>query len=302
MSSMNLCPPLKRAKSILPNQQVPDFELPPLTESESLGMLQKDFEYVPRLLDSNELQPIKEYACTSLGEDPSSKYFITRTKSIAFVLVIGDNVYPLERNYFVQNSAYNDFSGGYRRYYSTISNDLLQSSLKRSILDFASYWRIPDRSIVLIQLQCSTIDPPEASTSSEAKTYAETKNDVTGQGIHTDGSDRAMLLCCERDNVRGAENSFHASLAGDKPLCPPRALAEGDALYFKDNALFHHVSDAFPADPARPMRRTMLLMHYPGDIYLDGGRNPRNALPTRAASVVLRAKPDPDETREAATR
>ena len=278
---MNLAsPPLKKMKHSLPDQQIPDFELP--SGSKLLGILQPDFEYVPRLLDTSEIRPIKEYARNSLGDDPSSKHFISRGKSIAFVLLVGDNVYPLERNYFVQSSSYNDFSGGYRRYYSTITNELIQSSLKRSILDFASYWRIPDRSIVLVQLQRSTIEPRAREP------RAEGKNDVTGQGIHTDGSDRAMLLCCERDNVLGAENSFHASLAGDRPLCSPRALAEGDVLYFKDNALFHHVSDAFPADPDRGMSRTMLLIHYPGEIYLDGSRNPSNSLPTNAASVVLR--------------
>ena len=278
-------PAPKKAKRMLPDQLVPDFEL-----KQALHPEQPDFEYFPSLMNSNEIQSIQAYASKSLGNDPSSKHFISRTKSIAFVLLDGDNIYPLERSYFIQNSSYNDFSGGLRRYYSTINDQLLQCSLKRSILHFAKYWRVPNRSIMLVQLQRSTIDPAEPNGHDAKKSYVEGQNDVTGQGIHTDGSDRAMILCCERDNVKGAENSFHGSLSGDSPLCEPRALAAGDALLFKDNAIFHHVSDAFPVDPSKGMHRTMLLIHYPGEIYLDGAANPANRLPTRPAAIVLRAQ------------
>lgn len=282
-----VAPPVKKCKHDLRDQSIPDFELLLAPQAPD----RPEFEYFPSLLTTNEVQPIQEYASTSLGDDPSSKFFICRKKAIAFVLLVGDSIYPLQRDFFVQNSSYNDFSGGYRRYYTTIPDDILQSSLKGSILHFAKYWGIPDRSIVLVQVQRSTIDPSDTTDEAEGeRQYAQGRNDVTGQGIHTDGSDRAMILCCERANVLGAENSFHASLAGDKPLCSPRALEPGDAFLFKDNALFHHVTDAFPVDPARPMLRTMLLMHYPGEIYLDGARNPTNALPTRQSHIVLRAQ------------
>ena len=277
-------PPSKKAKYNLSDQHLPNFEL-----LQELLPEQPDFEFFPNVMPSNEVQSVMEYASTSLGEDPSSKYFISRSKSIAFVLLVGDNIYPLQRNYFIQNSSYNDFSGGYRRYYSTIPDNVIQSSLKRSILHFARYWRVPDRSILLVQLQRSSIHPSEVHDKEE-KVFAQGQNDVTGQGIHTDGSDRAMILCCERENVLGAENCFHGSLAGDKPLCEPLALAAGDALYFRDNAIFHHVSDAFPADPAKNMHRTMLLIHYPGEIYLEGDKNAANSLTTRASSVILRAQ------------
>ena len=295
-------PPTKKVKHGLRDQTLPDFEL--LSEASCLvDRVRPEFEYIPQMLTANEVDSIQGYASASLGDDPSSKHFICRKKSIAFVLLVGGSVYPLQRDYFVQNASYNDFSGGLRRYYTTIPDDVLQSSLKGPILRFAEYWGIPDRSVVLVQLQSSIIDPSDATESGpedDAKRFAHGRNDVTGQGIHTDGADRAMLLCCERANVLGAENSFHASLDGARPLCAPRALAPGDALLFKDNALFHHVSDAFPADPARPMSRTMLLMHYPGEIYLDGARNPANVLPARPSPIVLRARADRGDPRSGA--
>ena len=117
-------PPSKKAKYNLSDQHLPNFEL-----LQELLPEQPDFEFFPNVMPSNEVQSVMEYASTSLGEDPSSKYFISRTKSIAFVLLVGDNIYPLQRNYFIQNSSYNDFSGGYRRYYSTIPDNVIQSSL-----------------------------------------------------------------------------------------------------------------------------------------------------------------------------
>ena len=68
---------------------------------------------------------------------------------------------------------------------------------------------------------------------------------MTGQGIHTDGADRAMLVCLHRgDKIEGAENVFHASLDGMEPLCEELPLQNREGLYFKDNSLYHTVTRA----------------------------------------------------------
>ena len=63
--------------------------------------------------------------------------------------------------------------------------------------------------------------------------------DITGQGIHTDGSEWGFIACIDRWNVGGAETVLHKRLDGSKPLCKPRTLEAGDMLLFKDNKVYH---------------------------------------------------------------
>ena len=140
------------------------------------------------------------------------------------------------------------------------------------ILHFIQYHALPINTTILVQLQSSII----RSNSS--------KGDVTGQGIHTDGADDAMLVCVERDDVIGAENEFHAALDGIKPLTKPTILEAGDGVVFRDNEIFHYVSDA--ATNVSVTRRTLILMHSPEEG--NGISNPRNNQGTRKATVQIR--------------
>mmetsp|Transcript_20355 Transcript_20355/g.56627 ORF Transcript_20355/g.56627 Transcript_20355/m.56627 type:complete len:328 (+) Transcript_20355:432-1415(+) len=226
-----------------------------------------------------------------LGDDPSSKHFMTRKKSMAYVMVIHDQVYSLQTDYFIQSDSYNDFSGGYKRSYRLLPEKLVQKTLSKFVIDFAKRFDIPNYAIILMQLQ-SSIREISASRDDEKQ---ETSADVTGQGIHTDGSDFAVLLCVERSNVDGAYNSLYADLRGEETLLPPTVLNEGDALYFEDKSLYHYVSDAKPIDAEKDLRRTVLIMHYPGHHSLTGRKNPSNGLNCSDSKIKLRNEVDDDD-------
>ena len=81
---------------------------------------------------------------------------------------------------------YNDFSGGYRRHYAKIADEFLQEHLRRPILAFAAYYGLPERGLILLQIQASEIAPGDAAAGARDRAGS-----VTGQGIHTDGANRA---------------------------------------------------------------------------------------------------------------
>ena len=84
------------------------------------------FKVSSSLLTSEDQEALSFYSKTELGEDPSSKFFIPRQKSIAFVMWINGEFFALQQNYFVQHAKYNDFSGGYKRFYKTMPDWLIQ--------------------------------------------------------------------------------------------------------------------------------------------------------------------------------
>ena len=61
-----------------------------------------------------------------LSDDPSSKHFARREKAIRFATIINGRVQTFTQNYFLQDVEYNDFSGGYRRYYALINEELFE--------------------------------------------------------------------------------------------------------------------------------------------------------------------------------
>ena len=121
---------------------------------------------------------------------------------------------------------------------------------------------------------------------------------MTGQGIHTDGADRAMLVCLHRgDKLEGAENVFHASLDGMEPLCEELPLQNREGLYFKDNSLYHTVTRAQVGkyQNLEQVSRTMMIMHAPAEIYMQGLPNPNNTLGANESDVKLRGQTERSE-------
>jgi hypothetical protein len=226
---------------------------------------------------------LKKFASSNLGDDSSSKHFIQRKKAIAFVYVTKDEIFRLDQNYFIQNAEYNDFSGGYKRFYKLIPEDLLKSEAKSAVLQFKRYYNIPDGTIMLVQIQSSIIEPSTSPSSMKSK-----KMSVTGQGIHTDGASQAMLVCLKRKNVFGAENSFFKDLDGKEQIGKGEVLHEGDSVLFRDNLLYHYVSPALQKDTSKVMQRSIMLIHSPADFVLDGTLSKENNGGTRISSVQLR--------------
>jgi len=239
------------------------------------------FEFAPGMLGEEQLKAIRNFADEHLGLDESSAFFARRKKAIAFVFVLHGRVYSMEQSYFVQHESYNDFSGGYRRPFAKITDDVLQNELHEVVLRFVEYNKIPDKAIMLLQIQTSEVDRCEEGEMRRQQS-------ITGQGIHTDGHEKAMLLCIQRKNVTGAMNQYYADLDGKQPLCQPCVLEEGDASFFKDNELYHYVSPAGPAEPTKDMARTMLLMHYPAEDVLVGESSPKNKRGSRRSFIKLR--------------
>ncbi|NJL83645.1 MAG: 2OG-Fe dioxygenase family protein [Chloroflexaceae bacterium] len=113
---------------------------------------------------------------------------------------------------------------------------------------------------------------------------------MTGQGIHSDGADRAILVCLERENIRGAENAIYADLKGRRALIDPFLLGEGQALLWHDNQVFHWVAPAQVEPPYSQGTRTVLIAHYPAIHYLSGKVNPNNSLGTSKVSKSKRLR------------
>ena len=209
-------------------------------------------------------------ACGDLGPDPSSAYFAERTKNIAYVICIDEQWYQIRLDYFTQPHTYNDFSGGYRRYYREMPREFLEcDATKKVLFAFKVAYSIPDKEPILVQVQKSHV------------TWENQDMCLTGQGIHSDGADRAMLTCLARENITAARNAIYADLEGDRALIDPFLLEEGHALMWHDNKVFHHVEPAQVLDPQQEGTRTVLIAHYPATHYMSGKTNPNNTLGTR---------------------
>ena len=238
------------------------------------------FKIEPSLICPRDLEALCKYSQAELGEDPSSQYFIPRQKSIGFVVYIDGEFFALQQNFFIQNAKYNDFSGGYKRFYKTLPDWLIQGHMKNALKAFVDTYQLPNYACILVQLQKSTIP-----AGMDIANF-----DITGQGIHTDGAERAMLVCVERKNVSGGSNCLYEDINGAKKILPQTVLEKGDSLFFKDNEIYHYVNDTKPKDCSKDMTRTMLLAHYPANDFLSGKENPHNQLLRGEAVHKLRGK------------
>lgn len=230
------------------------------------------------MLDVTEASALLS-SCGELGSDPSSKHFTKRTKNIAYVLCVDGEWFQLEAQCFIQPQQYNDFSGGYKRCYQKMPKQFLECEATKKVLNvFKSAYDIPDREPILVQVQKSHVNIETAGQC------------LTGQGIHSDGADRAMLVCLERNNIAGAESAIYADLNGKRSLIEPFVLKEGSAMLWHDNHVFHHVRPARVVDPDQASTRTVLIAHYPAVHYLKGTVNPNNTLQTNVVDKTKRLR------------
>ena len=133
---------------------------------------------------------------------------------------------------------------------------------------FKQAYQIPDCEPILVQVQTSHITSENEGTC------------LTGQGIHSDGADKAILVCLERNNIQGAENAIYTDINGERAAIAPFTLNPGQALLWHDNQVFHHIQPARVLPPATEGSRTILIAHYPATYYLTGNANPGNSLET----------------------
>ncbi|MEM8722020.1 MAG: 2OG-Fe dioxygenase family protein [Cyanobacteria bacterium P01_G01_bin.39] len=230
------------------------------------------------LLESAEASELIS-SCGKLGRDPSSDYFTTRTKNIAYVLCLNGEWFQIRARCFTQPQSYNDFSGGYKRCYREMPKQFIKCRATQKVLNvFKSTNNIPDNEPILVQVQ-------------QSRVTAETEGMcLTGQGIHTDGADRAMLVCLERNNITGAKNAIYADLEGKRSLVEPFVLREGQAMLWHDNQVFHDVQPAQIIAPEKEGTRTVLIAHYPAIHYLKGTVNPNNNLGTNTVEQKIRLR------------
>lgn len=218
-------------------------------------------------------------SCGELGSDPSSNYFTNRTKNIAYVLCLNGEWFQIRAHCFTQPEQYNDFSGGYKRCYQEMPKEFLECEATKKVLNvFKSTYNIPDNEPVLVQVQQSHVTEENAGKC------------LTGQGIHSDGADKAILVCLERNNILGAENAIYADLDGNRSLIDPFVLEEGRAMLWHDNKVFHHVQPARVVDSKQEGTRTVLIAHYPAIHYLNGTVNPHNTLGTHTVEQEKRLR------------
>jgi len=207
-------------------------------------------------------------ACGELGPDPSSLHFANRTKNIAFVLCLNGRWFQLNHGFFNQHAGYNDFSGGYRRHYRQLPAAFVDSLPAQRLLHaFKDTYAIPDGKLVLVQVQATNLTPHNQGKC------------LTGQGIHSDGADCAMLACLRRENVSGARSAVFRDADGDDSVVSPHVLEEGEVLFWRDNEVYHYVEPARLVDDECDGTRAVLIAHYPAMHYITGGQNMKNTLP-----------------------
>jgi len=243
--------------------------------------------FTPAAVTKTDIDALKIYIDNGngLGPDPTMPETngtlakSARKKSIRFVLVSQGRLFCLTRDYFVQNELYNEVTGGLERKFRLIPESIITGPAKDVILKFVSYHSIPNNSMILVQIQTSTVTGHWGE---------KRRASVTGQGIHTDGHEVAEIVCLQRDGVEGAKNRFFGDLQGLKPLCDETVLAERDAAYFIDNMLYHYVSRAWKPDEAKhDGKRSVMILHYPADQALFGAANPHNTLGARSKDSVV---------------
>lgn len=220
-----------------------------------------------RVLSVDEALAV-ERAAGKLGGDESSVNFASRRKNIAFVIRVSGTWLSLRQDYFNQAEDYNDRTGGYRRYYRELPAEFVQQPEVIKLLDaFADKFSVPDGQMSLVQVQTSVI-----GTDDEGKC-------LTGQGIHSDGADVAMIAVLRRENVAGACSAVFADPAGENTLFGPQPLQGGEVVYWQDNAVYHYVEPARRFDRKKKGYRTVLIAHYPATHYISGKKNLNNTLP-----------------------
>jgi len=269
---------------------------------------------VEPLLGAEECKSLID-VCGKLGDDPSSNYFVKRTKKIAYVAKIQGEWHQIAKhaNYFIQNAAYNDLSGGYKREYEVLPPEYIKHSAVIKALDaFQSKFNIPDGSLILTQVQTSHINTMnslaakyDVHVDNNEDVYVPQYNDeeipttslsatdranfsITGQGIHSDGVNHALIVCLQRKNVNGALSSFYNNLSGTDVYLKPFVLNVGHAAYWHDNKMYHWVSPASLKDKNKNGERTILLFSWPGKYSLNGQENPDNTLGRLEKNVKLR--------------
>lgn len=220
-----------------------------------------------------------------LGKDSTCTSFTKRTKNLCYVLSIGEMWYQLDLNYVAQDNSYNTLSGGNKRYHGVFPTSFVKNSAVRKLLnEFKKHFKIPDERLVLLQLQTSHI--------------GKDMDCLTGQGIHTDGHDSAMVACLQVDKgVKGARSAIFSDSDGQNMILGPIALKEGQVMFFNDNKVYHYVEPAWDAQEMKnknivddkhisiseTKKRTVVLAHYPAYFSPTGERNPNNILSSSVA-------------------
>jgi hypothetical protein len=250
------------------------------------------------VLTGEECQSLLDSA-GPLGQDPVSQSFAVRFKSIAFVLCGPDDTFfHIRHDFFEQAATYNRSSGGFRRYYKELPRTFLENDAVVKVMkSFRDYCGAPVGGVMLVQVQRSEVSPDQNAI----------RRSITGQGIHSDGADQAMLVCLSRDRVEGAESAIYADLNGRHAVLPPFVLHAGNGLYWQDNKVYHHVSKAECAAQAEEINtgtneagtRTVLIAHYPAFMFMTGAKNPNNALVSNEATSAAVAWKASRSTRQA---
>lgn len=216
-------------------------------------------------------------SCGELGPDPISDGFVSRTKSIAFVICTRGRWFHVHQDFLIQAEGYNaSGGGGFKRYYRELPMEFIQSDTTQKLLNkFKKVCKIPDGELVIVQVQTSHLCPENEGMC------------LTGQGLHSDGANRAIIACLRRNNVCGAQTAVYKDADGEELILGPRVLGEGEVLFWEDNTTYHYVGPAKLADPTRDGSRTVLIAHYPAYYAVTGEMNPENTLPISGIHPVL---------------
>jgi histidine decarboxylase len=160
---------------------------------------------------------------------PQDPFMETRYKRVAWFRDGGRE--QLSNAPLVQPTAFNPVHGDLVRQYAAIPTQLIESAPFRALLAaFAAQFDAPRDDVILAQLQRITCC--DAALGHPAI-----------EGYHQDGNRYAAIVCVARENIAGATTRLaHDKHGGASSICYERVLQPGDALFFRDDQVFHYTT------------------------------------------------------------
>jgi len=228
---------------------------------------------VNNIIDKRDLKSLFDVS-RSLPTDP---YFPQRKKGVCYASLDSQGRVQVSPDSFIlQSDEVNLVTGGLRREYEPMPDELLQSPAFHQILrTFKDRCGIPDDSSIIANVHV-TLPTEMTLLKQPACGLKGRRQTVTGQGVHQDGVKYAAVFCLSRSEVDGVVNYIFEEGHGG---CPAKCIgAEGNVLMEKtlapnemvvwdDEKVWHYVSPpSFLSDQGE---RTAIVMGWPGSTSLD---------------------------------
>ncbi len=155
---------------------------------------------------------------------------------------------PHEPHY--QSSHYNHVHGGFNRHFrpwlsTTVQNPTLGCIVQWAVKQFSrgvtDLWRIQAHQFRIVA-------------------RAEQAGKPTPEGVHKDGAEYILIMLMDRHNIDGGVSQIYDNAMN--PIGEGMLASAGDVVLVNDHAVYHGVTEIYPADPAHSAWRDVLVLTF----------------------------------------